>query len=201
MPSEGSENFNSLKKKYSAGIELKGKTLGIIGFGSIGQAVAKMALGLGMKVLPFKLHHAQVKIAVDFFEIPNAGVQISMETVPFEELLAKSDFITLHVPFKPSDPPILYKERFNMMRSGVIIVNTSRGGVVVEKDLIEALNSGKVAAAGLDVFENEPKPAIEILQHPKISLTPHIGASTVEAQHRVGIEAAEKVIRFFNSKV
>ncbi len=199
MPVEGAKKFNELKKSYSQGIELKGKTLGIIGFGSIGQTVAKMALGLGMKVLPFKLHHAEVKIGIDFFKVADAGITIRLETVPFEELLAQSDYITLHVPFKTGDPPILYKERIAMMKSGVMIVNTSRGGVVVESDLLEALKSGKVAAAALDVFEGEPVPRKEILEHPRISLTPHIGASTVEAQQRVGLEVADKIIRFFQS--
>lgn len=199
MPLQGAEHFQDLKKAYAHGLELKGKTLGIIGFGSIGQTVAKIALALGMKVLPFKLHHAEVKIELDFFKIGNAGITVSLQTVPFEQLLEQSDFITLHVPFKKGDPPILYKERINRMKNGVMIVNTSRGGVIVESDLLDALNSGKVAAAALDVFEGEPTPRKEILQHPKVSLSPHIGASTVEAQQRVGLFVADKIIQFFNT--
>lgn len=199
MPMDGAEKFNELKKNYSKGIELKGKTLGIIGFGSIGQAVAKMGLGLGMDIMPFKLHHEEVKIELDFFKVGNVAPVISLHTVPFEELLEKSDFITLHVPFKEGDAPILYKERIALMKNGVMLVNTSRGGVIVEADLLEALNSGKVAGAALDVFEGEPKPHKEILEHPRISLTPHIGASTMEAQQRVGLDVAEKVIRFFKN--
>jgi len=196
MPHEGAEKFNELKKNYAKGIELKGKTLGIIGFGSIGQTVAKIGLGLGMNILPFKLHHEEVKIELDFFKVGNAAPVITLQTVPFEELLAKSDFITLHVPFKEGDPPIIYKERIALMKNGVMLVNTARGGVIVEHDLLEALQSGKVAAAALDVFEGEPTPRKEILAHPHISLTPHIGASTLEAQQRVGLMVAEKVIGF-----
>lgn len=196
MPKEGAENFNELKKKYAQGIELKGKTLGIIGFGSIGQAVAKIGLGLGMHILPFKLHHEEVKIELDFFKVGNAAPVITLHTVPFEKLLAHSDFITLHVPFKAGDPAILYKERIALMKNGVMLVNTSRGGVIVENDLLEALDNGKVAAAALDVFEGEPKPSKKILEHPRISLTPHIGASTFEAQQRVGLMVAEKIISF-----
>ncbi|HXH19570.1 MAG TPA: D-2-hydroxyacid dehydrogenase [Chitinophagales bacterium] len=199
MPKEGAERFSELKKRYSKGTELKGKTLGIIGFGSIGQTVAKIALGLGMHVMPFKLHHAEVKIQLDFFTVGNVAPVITLKTVVFDDLLAQSDFITLHVPFRQGDPPILYKERINRMKDGVMLVNTSRGGVIAESDLLEALNSGKVAAAALDVFEGEPKPRKEILEHPRISLTPHIGASTLEAQARVGVEAANKIIQFFSS--
>lgn len=200
MPKEGAEKFNELKKEYSRGVELKGKTLGIIGFGKIGQTVAKMAIGLGMNMIPFKLHHAEVKIEIDFFKVRDGGIMITMETADFDELLAQSDFITLHVPFKKGDPPILYKERINKMKDGVMLVNTSRGGVIVEDDLLEALRSGKVAAAALDVFEGEPKPRKEILEHPRISLSPHIGASTLEAQKRMGLEVAEKIIRFFEKQ-
>jgi len=199
MPLEGAAKFSDLKKAYSKGLELKGKTLGIIGFGRIGQTVAKIALGLGMRVMPFKLHHEEVKIELDFLMVGNVAPVITLKTVVFEELLAQSDFITLHVPFKKGDPPIIYKERIAMMKEGVILVNTSRGGVIVETDLLAALNSGKVAAAGLDVFEGEPQPGKEILTHPRISLTPHIGASTLEAQQRVGLDVAEKITGFFNS--
>lgn len=197
MPVSGVTDFNKLKKAYAEGIELRGKTLGIIGFGSIGQAVARMALGLGMHVMPFKLHHDAVKIEVDFFKIKDASVAITVRTDDFDDLLAQADFITLHVPFKEGDPAVLYKERFDKMKDGVRIINTARGGVVVEQDLLDALNSGKVAAAALDVFENEPLPSEAVLQHPKISLTPHIGASTVEAQERIGAEIAEKLIEYF----
>ena len=199
MPNHnGAEDFAKLKKKYSAGIELKGKTLGIIGFGRIGQTAARIALGLGMNILPFKLHKAEVTIEFDFFKtMANAHFNIKMKSVPFEKLLAESDFITLHVPFPKGANPIISKTQFNMMKDGVGIVNTSRGGVIVENDLLEALDSGKVAFAALDVFEGEPVVKKEILQHPNISLSPHIGASTKEAQERIGIELAQKVIDYF----
>ncbi len=200
MPNQGATDFSALKKSFSKGIELRGKTLGVIGFGRIGQAVARMGLGLGMNVMPFKLYHDEVKIAVDFFKIKEAEITIKVKTDPFEDLLAQSDFITLHVPFPKGAPPVLYKERFGMMKKGVFIINASRGGVVVENDLIEAIDSGQVAAAALDVFEGEPMPSEKVLQHPRISLTPHIGASTVEAQERIGTELAEKIIDHFKTK-
>lgn len=197
MPDEAENNFKELKKSFSNGHELRGKTLGVIGFGRIGQCVARIGLGLGMNVLPFKLHAEAVKIFVDFFEVKNASIAINMETTPFDQLLAESDIITIHVPYKEGDPPVLYQERFNKMKDGVIIINTSRGGVIKEEDLLGALDSGKVGAAGLDVYENEPTPDPKLLHHPQISLTPHIGASTKEAQQRVGLEIAQKVIEFF----
>jgi D-3-phosphoglycerate dehydrogenase / 2-oxoglutarate reductase len=194
----GAEEFAALKKKYSSGIELKGKTLGIIGFGRIGQTAARIALGLGMNILPFKLHKAEVTIEFDFFKtMANAHFNIKMKSVPFEKLLAESDFITMHVPFPKGAPPIISKKEFKQMKDRVGIVNTSRGGVIVENDLLEALESGKVAFAALDVFEGEPVVKKEILQHPNISLSPHIGASTKEAQERIGIELAQKVIDYF----
>jgi len=198
MPIDGADKFDELKKRYSKGIELRGKTLGIIGFGKIGQATARIALGLGMNIKPFKLHAAEVKIGVDFFKtFMESRVMINMKTVPFEELLSTSDFITLHVPFPKGAAPVITKKEIEMMKTGVGIINTSRGGVIVEKDLLEGLDSGKIAYAGLDVFEDEPFPHQDILSHPKISLTPHIGASTLEAQERIGIEMANKIIDYF----
>lgn len=199
MPgSETKERFNELKKNYSAGIELKNKTLGIIGFGNIGQAVARMGLGLGMNIMPFKLRAEDVKIEIDFFRtMTNAKMVLTMKCVPFEQLLAESDFITLHVPFPKGAPPIIAKREFEQMKKGVMVVNTARGGAVHEGDLIEALNNGKVAAAGLDVFEGEPIIKEEIRNHPRVSLSPHIGGSTLEAQERIGIEIAEKIVAHF----
>lgn len=192
------EKFESLKKKYSSGIELRGKTLGIIGFGKIGQATARIALGLGMHVMPFKLHAQDVKIEFDFFRTyGDAKMMITMKCVPFEKLLAESDFISMHVPFPKGAVPVIAAKEFGLMRDGVGIVNTSRGGVVVEDDLLEALNSGKVGYAALDVFKDEPLVRKEIREHPKISLSPHIGGSTKEAQERIGIELATKVVQYF----
>jgi len=194
MPSSGASDFKSLKKAFSKGIELRGKTLGIIGFGRIGQSVARMALGLGMNVMPFKLDHDEVKIGIDFFKIKDAEITITVNVDDYEELLSQSDFITLHVPFPQGAKPVLTSKQFNLMKDGVMVVNTSRGGVIVEDDLLEALDNGKVASAALDVFENEPTPRKEILEHPNISLSPHIGASTIEAQRRIGMEMADKLI-------
>jgi D-3-phosphoglycerate dehydrogenase len=199
MPgSESKERFNELKKNYSAGTELKNKTLGIVGFGNIGQAVARTGIGLGMNIMPFKLRAEDVKIEIDFFRtMTNAKMVLTMKCVPFEQLLSESDFITLHVPFPKGAPPIIAKREFEQMKNGVMIVNTARGGAVHEGDLLEALNTGKVAAAGLDVFEGEPLMKEEIRKHPRVSLSPHIGGSTIEAQERIGIEIAEKIVAHF----
>lgn len=199
MPScDTKEKFEALKKKYSSGTELRGKTLGIIGFGKIGQATARIALGLGMNVMPFKLHAQDVKIEFDFFRTyGDAKMMITMKCVPFEKLLAESDFITMHVPFPKGAAPVITKKEFAQMKDGVCIVNTSRGGVVVEDDLLEALSSGKVGSAALDVFKDEPLVRKEIREHSKISLSPHIGGSTKEAQERIGIELASKVVQYF----
>lgn len=199
MPSASTKDrFNELKKVYSSGIELKGKTLGIIGFGNIGQAVARMGIGLGMNILPFKLRAADVKIEIDIFRtVTDAKMVLTMKCVPFEKLLAESDFITLHVPFPKGAPAIIGKRELEQMKNGVYLVNTARGGAVSELDLLEALNSGKVAAAGLDVFENEPLMREELRQHPRVSLSPHIGGSTPEAQERIGIEIAQKIVAHF----
>src|SRR6185436_11546851 len=181
------EKFEALKKKYSSGIELRGKTLGIIGFGKIGQATARIALGLGMNVMPFKLHAQDVKIEFDFFKTyGDAKMMITMKCVQFEKLLSESDFITMHVPFPKGASPVIAAKEFDLMKTGVGIVNTARGGVIVEDDLISALNSGKVAFAALDVFKDEPLVRKELREHPNVSLSPHIGGSTKEAQERIG---------------
>ncbi len=188
MPLEGASQFDALKKKYSKGIELGGKTLGIIGIGRIGQSVAKIALGCGMKVIAHDPFIKSVEVPVFIYGAGNIVSKI--DTVTLDEVLEQADFITLHVP----SGKVITKKEIAKMKQGVCLVNASRGGVIDESDLIEALNSGKVAHAALDVFENEPTPSTAILTHPKISLTPHIGAATEEAQERIGIELAEKII-------
>ena len=190
MPLEGDTNFDGLKKAYANGIELRGKTLGVIGFGRIGQAVAKMALGLGMKVIAADKYVNEAVIRVDFYN--NQFINVDIVTEPLEDVIKHSDFITLHVPAQ--DGYVIDKEEFDLMKDNVGIVNCARGGVINEVALIEALDNGKVLFAGLDVFENEPTPEIKILMHPKISLTPHIGAATEEAQDRIGTELAEQII-------
>lgn len=199
MPAaETKEVFDALKKKYSAGIELQGKTLGIIGAGMIGKAVAKMAIGLGMNVLFHRLNNEDVIVDFDFHPgVSSQKLSFTFKCVPFEKLLAESDFITLHVPFPKGSAPIISKKELALMKKGVAIVNTARGGAVSEADLIEALNEGKVGYAGIDVFEGEPIIKKELREHPNVSLSPHIGGSTKEAQERIGIELATKVVEYF----
>lgn len=188
MPSAGNIKFDDLKKNYSKGVELRDKSIGIIGFGRIGQYTAKIALGCGMKVLAYDPFVNEVDLHLDIHG--TKGVDVKIKTVSMEKLISGSDFITMHV---PGGKMITAKEIANM-KNGVILINASRGGVIDETDLLEGLNSGKIAHAGLDVFENEPTPNEALLKHAKISLTPHIGAATNEAQERIGVELAEKLI-------
>lgn len=197
MPLEGDTKFNELKKAYANGLELRGKTLGIIGFGRIGQAVAKMALGLGMKVIASDSFVGKAKIRVEFYN--DQYIDLEIATEPVEDLLKHADFITLHVPSQ--DGYLIAKEEFNTMKDGVGIINCSRGGIINEVDLVEALDSKKVAFAGLDVFMDEPTPAVQLLMHPNISLTPHIGAATVEAQDRIGTELADQIIALLKHEI
>jgi len=191
MPVSGTTDFAKLKKSYAKGSELQGKTLGIVGIGRIGQALAKMALGLGMKVIAHDPFIPEVGLT---FDVHIYGeVKVSLSTISLDELLSQSDVISFHVP-KPKHGSMITTCEFTKMKEGVVLINASRGGVINEDDLLAALDSGKVGAAGLDVFENEPTPKDELLNHPRISVTPHIGASTNEAQTRIGIELAEKVI-------
>ncbi|WP_396180925.1 D-2-hydroxyacid dehydrogenase [Flavobacterium sp.] len=196
MPLEGDTNFDGLKKAYADGLELRGKTIGIIGFGRIGQAVAKLALGIGMKVIAADKYINEAVIRVDFYN--GQFINVDIITEPLEDVLKHSDFITLHVPAQ--DGYVLDKAEFEMMKNEVGIVNCARGGVINEIALIEAIENGKVLFAGLDVFENEPTPEIQILMQPKISLTPHIGAATLEAQDRIGTELAEQIISLLKNK-
>ncbi len=190
MPLEGDSNFDGLKKAYGNGIELRGKTIGIIGFGRIGQAVAKMALGLGMKVIASDKFVGHAEVKVDFYN--GQFINVEIETEPMEDLLKHSDFITLHVPAQ--NGYVIGANEIEMMKQNVGIVNCARGGVIDEVALIDGLDAGKILFAGLDVYENEPTPEIRILMHPKISLTPHIGAATEEAQDRIGTELAEQIV-------
>ncbi len=189
MPNSGEEKFDELKKKYAKGVELRGKTMGIVGFGRIGQNVAKIGLGLGMKVLAFDPFVTEAKIEIDI-DGADKPVNVSIKTVGMDKVIQNSDFITFHVP----GGKLITRHEIASMKNSVILINTARGGVINEDDLLEALNSGKISHACLDVFENEPRPSVAILTHPKISLTPHIGAATNEAQERIGVELAEKLI-------
>ena len=191
MPLEGDTKFKELKKSYAKGAELKGKTLGIVGFGRIGQEVAKTAIGLGMNISIYDLNQTQVSLELSFFDKSVKSFEI--KTDDFNNLLTNSDFITFHVPAQ-KDYLISDKE-FELMKDGVGIINAARGGVINEESLIKYLDNGKVAFAALDTFENEPNPDIKILMNPKISLTPHIGAATSEAQDRIGVELADQIIK------
>ncbi|MGB5437232.1 MAG: D-2-hydroxyacid dehydrogenase [Maribacter sp.] len=190
MPLEGDSKFKQLKKAYAGGSELRGKTLGVIGFGRIGQATAKIALGIGMKVIYTDPFIDKASITINFFD--GQTVSFDFKSVTKSALLQQADFISLHVPAQKEY--VIGKSEFNIMKEGIGIVNAARGGVIDEVALIDAMEEGKVSFAGLDVFESEPKPEIKILMHPKISLTPHIGAATGEAQDRIGSELASQII-------
>ncbi len=185
-------DFNVLKKKYANGIELRGKTLGIIGFGRIGQSLASYALGIGMKVIAFDRSSREVKLSLP---INDSYFEVIVNTIDkLDDLLEKSDFISIHVPKQPNGEAVITSNEFDKMKDGVIIINAARGGVINEVDLLSALSSRKVAFAGLDVFENEPTPNKSLLQNHRIACTPHIGAATVEAQDRIGEELASLLI-------
>ncbi len=193
MPMEGNTRFNDLKKAYAKGIELRGKTIGIIGFGRIGRETAKIALGLGMDVLAYDFNEVPATLTLQLSG--NTNVEVPIKRASLDQLFSQSDFISLHVPY--SEKPVIGKAEFELIKTGAGLVNCSRGGTVDEQALLQALDSGKLAFAGLDVFENEPTPLQTLLSHPKVSLTPHIGASTNEAQERIGTELANLIIDFF----
>ena len=189
MPLEGETNFKGLKKSYAKGIELRGKTLGIIGFGRIGQEVAKIGLGIGMNVIVYDKFIKKASVTVSLFS--GAFLDVEFNIQDFESVLAQSDFVSLHVPAQKDY--IIGAEALSKMKKGSAIINASRGGVIDEVALVDALESDHLAFAALDTFENEPKPEIKLLMHDKISLTPHIGAATLEAQDRIGEELAAQV--------
>ncbi len=194
MPLHGDSKFKQLKKSYAKGIELRGKTLGLIGIGRIGQATAKIALGLGMKVVAFDPFIDAVNLEIEFFD--HQAVFFNINTISKEEVLEQADFISLHVPAQKEY--VLSEQEFGMMKDGACIVNAARGGVIDETALVNALESGKISKAALDVFENEPTPKIQLLMNPNLSLTPHIGAATGEAQNRIGTELAQQIIEILN---
>tara|TARA_R110002012_G_scaffold81945_2_gene207374 strand:- start:54745 stop:55707 length:963 start_codon:yes stop_codon:yes gene_type:complete len=196
MPLDGDSQFKSLKKNYAKGVELRGKTLGIIGFGRIGREVAKIGLGVGMKVIASDKYVGKADIKVEFYN--GQFINVEIETEPTKEILKQADFISLHVPAQKEY--VIGEKEFNMMKDGVGIINAARGGVVDEVALVKALESGKVAFAGLDTFEEEPTPAVQILMNGRISLTPHIGAATNEAQDRIGTELASQIISILKAE-
>ncbi len=184
--------FKELKSSYSKGVELKGKTLGIIGFGNIGMEVARMALSLRMNVLAFDMFPKKVDLKINFSN--DQFLSFPIQTIDKDELISKSDFISVNVSGKDE---VLNKNDFEKMKKGVGIINCARGGVVNETDLLDYLNNGKISFAGLDVFANEPTPREDLLKHEHISLSPHVAASTQEGQHRIGEEVADIIINFF----
>ena len=189
MPLDGDSKFKDLKKSYAKGTELSGKTLGIIGFGRIGQEVAKIGIGIGMNIIFFDKLNNEVSLTLNFFDGQSKTFNLSSSS--YEDLLNSSDFITVHIP--ASDKYIIDSNEFSQMKNGVGILNLSRGGILNEEELLKNIETGKVSFAGIDTFENEPKPSIKILMNSNISLTPHIGAATNEAQDRIGVELADKI--------
>ena len=189
MPLEGETNFKGLKKAYAKGVELRGKTLGIIGFGRIGQEVAKIGLGVGMNVIASDKFIDKAEIKVSLF----SGTSVSEEitTQDMDSVLKTADFISLHVPAQKEY--LINKVGFSKMKKGAVLINASRGGLIDEVALIDALDKGHLSFAALDTFENEPNPKIKLLMHSKVSLTPHIGAATLEAQDRIGEELASQI--------
>jgi D-3-phosphoglycerate dehydrogenase len=192
MPTEGATNFAALKKQYSKGFELKGKTLAVVGFGRIGRALAGYAVGCGMRVIAVD-RSGDEQTLIDW-EVQGLGnVQIPVSLVSLSTALEQADFISLHVPKQDNGQAVIAADEFSKMKSNAWVINTSRGGVIHEDDLLVALNNNQIAGACLDVFVGEPKPKAELLSHPKVLSTPHIGASTAEAQERIGLEIASIV--------
>jgi D-3-phosphoglycerate dehydrogenase len=200
MPEMGMSDFNTLKKNYAKGVELRGKTLVIIGFGRIGQALASYALGCGMKVQAVDFYTDPVTIPLEIQGFDNLSVEIT-PTDCMTDALPNADYISIHVPKQKDGSAVLGKTEFDLMKNGVRLANAARGGVIDEVALMEALDSGKVACAALDVFDNEPNPNGTLLGHPKVACTPHIGAATNEAQDRVGSELADTIISIFKTQV
>lgn len=193
-------DFNTLKKNYAKGIELRGKTLGIIGFGRIGQSLATYALGIGMNVKALELNAKEIELSLA--EIPGYGtpkVKIQVES-DWSKVIPECDFISVHVPKQPNGDAVIGEKEFEMMKNGVRLLNAARGGVIDETALLKVVETGKVSYVALDVFENEPTPNKSLLNHPKIAVTPHIGAATLEAQDRIGIELANQIIDTFGKK-
>lgn len=198
MRTDGATEFSSLKKKYSKGSELKGKTLGIVGFGRIGQALGSMAAGMGMNVIASDPYITEAAIEVDI-PMVKTKVPIQVKTVPLRDILMLSDFISLHVPGKVNGKAIIGEHEISQMKPGVGLVNAARGGVIDEDAILHALDTGKLSFVGLDVFEGEPSPRPEMLRNPGISVSPHIGAATAEAQERIGKELADQIIGFYSA--
>ena len=188
-------DFKKLKSAYGGGTQLKGKTLGIVGFGRIGQELARMALAMGMNVMPSDPFIQETDLKISFYNSKEASLSLQLRSFPLEEVLKKAEFISVHTP--ALGKALIGAEEMAAMKNGAFIINCARGGVVDEEALLAALDSGKIGGAGLDAFKNEPNPNPALLNHPKISVTPHIGAATLEAQANIGLELADKILAFF----
>lgn len=190
MPVEGAEQFKSLKKAYGKGREVRGMKLAIVGFGRIGQSLAHYALGCGMDVVGVDHRTGTHELSLS---IAGQTIVASIPLVTLSEALATADAISLHIPAQPNGDAVIGAREFAQMKPGVILLNAARGGVVDEDALLEALDSGQVAGAGLDVFVGEPKPRLDVVRHARVSQSPHIGAATEAAQERIGLEIASIV--------
>lgn len=189
MPEKGASEFKVLKKKYAKGVELRGKTLGIIGFGRIGRSLAKYALGCGMNILAHDWNDIPETLPVEFGN--GQSIDIKIEAGSFDDVITKSDYISIHIPKQSDGAAVIGEHEINKMKDGVRLFNAARGGVINEDALLKGLDSNKIAFCMLDVFENEPNPRKDLLNNPRIITTPHIGAATLEAQDRIGIEMAD----------
>jgi D-3-phosphoglycerate dehydrogenase len=188
-------DFKKLKKDYSVGTQIAGKTLGIIGFGRIGQELGKIGLGLGMGIRAHDPFVQEAIIPLELNGFPDIKTCVTIRTESFEKVIRESDIISLHMP--GSKTAVIGAKEISQMKDGVFLINTARGGIIDETALLDGLESGKIRGAGMDVFANEPNPIKELLKHPNVSCTPHIGASTVEAQSYIGLELADKIIAHF----
>ena len=191
MPLEGDTHFSAMKKSFSKAVELEGKNLGVIGFGEIGKEVIKIGISLGMKVKVLTRKPKTEKISLSFFDGQSINFDIS-STQDWDEFLKDTQFISINTP--KTTEYIIDAPQFEKMQDGIFIVNTARGGVLNEVELLKAIESGKVSGAALDVFENEPSPELPLLMNPNLSLSPHLGGNTLDAQEKIGTELANQII-------
>ena len=188
-------NFKKLKSAYAEGMQLRGKTMGIVGFGRIGQELARMSLAMGMNVIISDPMITEIDLNINLGNNKDMTLTIHLRSQSLAEVLKNSDFVSLHTP--ALSKPLIGAEEIAMMKTGASLINCARGGVIDEDALLAALESGKLRGAGLDAFVGEPNPRPELLNHPRISVSPHIGAATNEAQANIGLELADKIIAFF----
>ena len=191
MPLEGDTHFKALKKAFSNAVELEGKNLGVIGFGGIGQEVVKIGISLGMNIKVLTRKPRTETISMEFFDGQKLDFKITSDN-DTDEFLKELDFLSINTP--KTTEYIIDTPQFEKMKDGIFIVNTARGGVINEVTLLQAIENGKVAGAALDVFENEPTPELALLMNPNLSLSPHLGGNTQDAQQKIGKELADQII-------